>query len=147
MPLGHLEVDTGVAWNSNDVRFTFRTRLHSAVLEGNITKAGALLFGFTAWVDASGALEDSVTTRGNLLSFCRASNISQCNSPPRAQVLSLELSGPSADAYGNAVRWVPCFLPSNATNRDERSNFEVADQCRPAAATTEAGIDIFAYGT
>ena len=40
MPLGHLELDTGIAWNSDDVRFTFRTRLHSATLEGNITKAG-----------------------------------------------------------------------------------------------------------
>ena len=40
MPLGHLELDTGIAWNSDDVRFTFRTLLHSATLEGNITKAG-----------------------------------------------------------------------------------------------------------
>lgn len=120
MPLGHLELDTGVAWNSHDIQFSFRTRLHSATLEGNITKAGALVLGFQAWIDASGGLEDSV--------------------------LSFDLSGPDAEARAQAIKWVPCLLPSNHS-RDNQKQYQVAEQCRRATATKlAAGVEVFAYG-
>ena len=56
-----------------------------AQLEGNITKGGALALGFTAWIDASGALEDSA--------------------------LKIELSGPEAAAMApGAQRTYEQFL-------------------------------------
>ena len=118
MPLGHLELDTGVAWGAEDVRFTFRTQLHTATLQGNITKGGVLVLGFTAWLDASGTLEDSA--------------------------LRVDLFGPEAVEKAASLRWVPCFLPSNTTNRDSYRTFEVAEQCRAATATvTPAGVSVF----
>ena len=58
MPLGHLELDTGVAWGSPSTdgnHFAIRTSLYTATMEGTVGSS----LSFRAWIDAT-ELADSV---------------------------------------------------------------------------------------
>ena len=111
MPLGHLELDTGVAWDepSDGNRFSIRTSLHSGTMEGTVGSA----LGFRAWIDAS-ELTDSV--------------------------LRIELSGASAKRLAAGLVWVPCPTINVSALPEQGRGYVVPAQCKAAIQVAVAPV-------